>query len=178
MPFLLMSYPWWQRGLTLGEELMWWPKPCRVEDRVSVLGAHNAEYVYGAEDWQQKCHCSGEEQHSLLPNSQEENSSVMKLWLQLPCQSHQQRPNCWKEGRNLTLLNHLDWPWDRDKGDCLKNWTWVAWHHGPQNWQILPNVTLDGIPWCLFTWTGQTGLYPLDQTHNQSNRWYSFQGMI
>ena len=36
----------------------------RVEDG-SLPQAHHAKHVYGAEDWQQKCHCSGKEQYGL-----------------------------------------------------------------------------------------------------------------
>ena len=39
------------------------------------LRTRHAKCIYGAEDRQQKHYCSGEEQHSLPPNSQEENSS-------------------------------------------------------------------------------------------------------
>ena len=65
MPFLLMSYPGHDDP---GPDSWRW---------VSASGDHHAKHIYGAEDWQQKCHCSGEKQHSLPPNSQEENSSGM-----------------------------------------------------------------------------------------------------
>ena len=42
-----------------------------------------------------------------LPNSQEENSGGMSCGCN-HCVRADGRPNCWREGKNLTLLNCLD----------------------------------------------------------------------